>query len=173
MERWVLLLRGVNVGGRNRVPMDRLRGVLTDLGYDDVDTYIQSGNVAFDAPSRPDPGHLSALLGRELGCLVPAVVLARSELVEVLERNPFGSLETDPKLLHVLFFSHEPDADDVARLDHRRYAPDRFEITGRAAYVHFPNGSARSKLTIDVFERGLDVTATGRNLRTALRLVGL
>lgn len=150
--------------------MAELRRLFTGMGFAKVASYIQSGNVALDSLTEPAPADLAATITDAFGFEVPVVVVAQSELSEILAQSPFVSNNTEPKLVHVVFLSGKPEADAVARLHEDAYHPDRFVIAGRAAHVWYPNGSARSKLTVDVFERSLGLTATGRNLVTVRRL---
>lgn len=173
MTAWVALLRGVNVGGGNRLPMADFRASVESLGYTAVATYIQSGNVVFLSTEQEATivGRLRDVLVDRHGLAVPVVVRPGSELVGVIERHPFTDLGIDPKLLQVAFLDRAPDrADD---LDPERWLPDRWALDGRELYLAYPGGSARSKMTIEQFERPWGVTATARNLNTLNRLAEL
>jgi uncharacterized protein (DUF1697 family) len=172
---YVALVRGINVGGRNTVPMAELRSALSGIGLEDVATYIQSGNVVFR--SSRDAEHLA--LAIERGILetfeldVRVVLRTRAELVEIADRNPFVADGADLAKLHVVFLDREPDAGAVSELDPGRSPPDEFELRSREIYLHLPNGMGRTKLAGDYFERKLGVAATARNWNTVLRLVEL
>lgn len=173
MSRWVALLRGVNVGGANRLPMADLRASLTARGLADVATYVQSGNIAVTAGADHDERSIGSLVGLAIaddhGLSLPVVVRAADHLAEVAARHPDADGGIDPKLAHVVFLDRLPDA--VADVpDPAAFAPDRWRLDGREVYVTYPNGSGRSKLTIDVFERAWGVTATARNLNTVRKL---
>jgi uncharacterized protein (DUF1697 family) len=173
MNRSIVLLRGINVGGHNPLSMELLRSTLTNSGYADVRTLLQSGNIAISS-SRPVTGdHLRAILAEHFGLEVPVVVLSPAEVEVIAMRNPFVADESDLSRLHVFFFDRTPDASGSVPLDPVAFAPDRFAIEGRALYAHFPNGAARTKLTVGVVERALGVTATARNMKTVMKLIAL
>lgn len=180
MARWVGLLRGVNVGGGNRLPMSELRASVTAAGFTDVLTYIQSGNLVVDDDRDDDEPAIvqrlrDVLVGRH-GLSVPVVVRPADEIARIGTAHPAAGT-IDPKLLHVLFLDRAPDevadAGGPAALDPTPFAPDTWSVAGREVYVTYPNGSGRSKLTIDVFERAWSVTATARNLNTVRELARL
>lgn len=174
--RWIALLRGINVGGGNRLPMADLRVTMAELGFERVTTYIQSGNIVFDADDADEQRlaeRLAAAIADRHGTSVPVVLRTAAEIGRVAERHPAIGGGLDPKLLHVHFLDAAPSARSVASLDPRAHAPDGWVVDGREVYVHYPNGSGRSKLTIDVFERAFGVTATARNLNTVRKLVEL
>jgi len=168
-----MLLRGINVGGHNRVAMAELRSLMVELGFDDVASYIQSGNVAFNAVKPPDSGHLAEHIAEAFHVDVPVVVLPRSLVETIGDRSPFGDVDIDEKFIHIMFLDAEPNERLAAEFPHDRYLPDKVQIDGRAAHILYPNGSGRSKLTIGVVERALQVTATGRNLKTVRQLATL
>ena len=172
--RYVALLRGINLGARNKVAMPALRSVLEALGHEDVVTYIQSGNVVFTAPSGSDAGlgaGLEAAIKEEFGFPVPVVVRTSKELGKVLDSNPFLAAGADPSTLHVVFLGSAPAKAAVARLDPDRSPPDEFAAVGAEVFLHCPNGFGRSKLGLDYFERILGGPATIRNWRTVTKLV--
>ncbi|MEO1062257.1 MAG: DUF1697 domain-containing protein [Actinomycetota bacterium] len=171
----VALLRGINVGGRRRVPMAELREVAEGLGLDAVRTHLQSGNLLFAPDGRPPElvaGVLAEAIADQFGFEVP-VVVATAEDLRITSEHPFDDRDVDEAMLHVLFLDRRPDAAAVLALDPDRSPGDRYAVEGRFAYLRFGEGSARSKLTVDWFERSLDVVATGRNLRTVRKLAEL
>ncbi len=165
----VAFLRGINVGGRNRVPMADLRSLFADLGYPDATTLVQSGNVVFGARGTELPA-LEARLEREFaasfGFASRFVLRARDELAEVASGNPFPDAEAEPAKLHVVFLGETPAAEAVAALVPS--PPDAFVVDGRHVYVHYPAGAGRSKLKLD-----LGVAATARNWNTVTRVLEL
>ena len=175
MRTLVALLRGINVGGRVKVPMAELKAVLTELGLEQVVTYIQSGNVVFDAdaPEEEVANRIEQAVAEAFSLNVRVLVRTPAELRRIAERNPFLEEGADPAKLHVVFLRREPAEGAGARLDPERSPPDRFHLRGRELYLHLPNGMGRSKLTIDYLERTLGVDATARNWRTLLKLVEL
>lgn len=164
--RTVALLRAVNVGGRNKVPMAALRAHMAGAGFTDVATLLASGNVFF-REHPPDPANaLSQVISEHFGCTVPVVLRTADQLATSIARCPFPAADCDPKLLHVGFCSSLPDPAAVAALDPDRSPPDRFVVVGDTIYVRYATGSARSKLSVAWFDRQLGCTTTFRNWRT-------
>ena len=173
VARYLAFLRGINVGGKNKLPMEELRAMFVAAGCDDVQTYIQSGNVIFGAA--PDvvstvPGVITARIAADFRYRVPVIVRTAAELAGVLERNPFVPTGAAAEALHVMFLAAHPAADRVARLDPRRSPPDAFAVRGQEVYLHLPNGMARTKLTNAYIDTTLDTTSTARNWRTVSTL---
>ena len=170
---YVALLRGINLGARNKVAMVDLRALMEALGAADVTTYLQSGNVVFKSAGRR--GELAAVLEeglrRDLGVDVKVLVRTRRALERVVGGNPFA--RRDVKALHVTFLDGKPQAARVKRLDPRRSEPDEFRIVGQEVYLHCPNGYGRSKLSNAYFEKELGVPATTRNWKTVTALAEL
>jgi len=169
----VALLRGINVGGRNKLPMKTLVAIFEELGCRDVRTWIQSGNVIFRAP-RTLVARLAADAERALhdaaGLSVPVVLRTAAQLGRAVERNPFLAEGADPAHLHVGFLAARPAAARVARMEPDRSPPDRFRVIGGEVYLHCPRGLARTKLTSAFFDSRLGTTITVRNWKTTLRL---
>ena len=173
---FVALLRGINVGGRNRIPMTELVALFSSLGLDEVTTFIQSGNVVFRSSSG-GAEELARRIERRIddvfGLGVAVLLRTPAELAAIAGHNPFLAGEAVLSNLHVAFLDRAPAVDVLARLDTHRSPPDAFDVRGREIYLHFPNGAGRSKLTIDYFERCLAVRATARNWNTVTRLLEL
>jgi uncharacterized protein (DUF1697 family) len=173
---FVALLRGVNVGGKAKVPMGELRSSLSALGFEDVVTYIQSGNVVFRSPEGSADelaARIQNQIAKEFGVSPTVLIRTPAELRRIAKANPFESAGRDGSKLHVFFLSRRPAAKAVAGLDPDRSPPDEFRVKGREIYLLFPNGYGRTKLTIDYFERKLGVDATARNWNTLLKLIDL
>jgi len=171
--RYVALLRGINVGGKRKVSMATLRAVVEGLGPTDVETLLQSGNVAFTA----DEGaagtlaeELAIAIEAEFGFSVAVLVRTGADLDRVIAANPFPDVLTEPKFLHVAFSSRPVRPEALAGIDAERFAPDQFRVGQDELYLWFPNGSGRSKLTIHLFERALGAHLTARNWNTVVRL---
>lgn len=179
MTRWIALLRGVNVGGGNKLDMAGFRSSLASLGYERVATYIQSGNAVFDAEGDEASvvAAIAATLVERHGLRVPVVVRDSTALAAIAERHPglapAAGPVVDPKFLHVHFLDRAIEPQAASVLDPAAYAPDTFTVDGREIYASYPNGSGRSPLKIEVFERAFGVTATARNLNTVRALVEL
>lgn len=170
------LLRGVNVGGRNKLPMAELRALFTALGRADVVTYIQSGNVVFRGATRDDretATRIESRIAERFGLAVAVLLRTRAELEAIAGGNPFLAEQADFSKLHVVFLRDEPAPDALARLDPGRSPGDELAVARREVYLHLPAGSARTKLTLDWIERTLGVDATARNWNTLLRLLEL
>ena len=178
MTTYVALLRGVNVGGKT-VGMAPLRAGLEALGYGDVRTYLQSGNVIFSA-DKTDPEELAAAIrdrfSTDFAFGVGVLVLTAAELLEVAARNPFladGAAGVDERSLHATFLFQRPDEGEFARLDLPAVEGERAVLVGRVAYLHLPYGYGRTKLSNAYFERKLRSAATTRNWRTVLALTDM
>jgi uncharacterized protein (DUF1697 family) len=176
MRTFVALLRGINVGGKTMIKMPELRSLLAEMDFEDVSTYVQSGNVVLKS-SLGDARALAAAIEERIaqtfGLDTTVLVRTPADLREVADANPFRDRETDLTKLHVVFLSDRPAADAVSELDPTRSPPDEFSVRGREIYLHLPNGAGRSKLTIDYFEKRLGVRATARNWKTLTKLVEL
>jgi uncharacterized protein (DUF1697 family) len=172
---WVALLRGINVGGRNRVPMSDLRALVERLGHRQVSTYVQSGNVVFcsEAEEPALVAGIESALRETFGFDVAVVLRNRDELARIAQAHPFAGQEPEAAKLHVFFLGATPSAGAVGGFETDRFAPDTLVVVGREVYVHYPKGQGRSKLTIDRVERALGTLATGRNWRTVGKLVEL
>ncbi|MFN0009365.1 MAG: DUF1697 domain-containing protein [Planctomycetota bacterium] len=173
-SRHVALLRGINVGGKNQLPMADLVRIFTEAGCSDVRTFIQSGNVVFDANPKLAQ-RIPAIVEKEIdgsfGLHVPVVLRTSDELRETLARNPFVKKGVDPDGLHVAFLADAPDRSRAASLDPKRSPGDSFVLRGREVYLHLPNGVARTKLTNAWFDSKLATTSTLRNWRTVGKLL--
>jgi uncharacterized protein (DUF1697 family) len=170
MPRCVALLRAVNVGGRNKVPMGQLRALFEELGHTDVTTYIQSGNVVFTASRKVTEADLEAAMAEHFGFHVDVMVRTAAEMRAVVGRHPFP--EVDVATVHVGFLASAPAAKVVAGLDVARFAPEEVTFSGREMYLHLPNGMGRAKLPT-YLDRRLAVAWTARNWKTVLKLLEL
>jgi uncharacterized protein (DUF1697 family) len=172
---YVALLRGVNLGARNKVSMSDLRDLFAGLGAEDVSTYVQSGNVVFTSRERPKAliPAIETRLERDLGVGVTVLLRTQAELGSVVSGNPFGNGKYDPGKLHVTFLADRPEPARVRRLDPTRSKPDEFRVAGKEVYLHCPHGYGRSKLTNAFFEKHLGVAATTRNWKTVTKLADL
>ena len=174
MTKHIALLRGINVGGRNKLPMKDLARLFQDVGCSSVKTYIQSGNVVFEAGDltvEELPRLLAESIHRAFGLEVPVVLRSAAELRRIVESNPYLAEGTEEKALHVAFLAETPGAEAVDSLDPDRSPPDRYTVQGREIYLLCPNGLARTKLTNAYFDRGLGTTSTVRNWKTTRKLL--
>ncbi len=170
---FVALLRGVNVGGKRALPMKDLVAIFAGAGCANARSYIQSGNVIFEASARAAGPAMTAVRARilaDFGIDVPLVVRSADELRRVVDANPFVRDGAPEKTLHVAFLADEPAPARVRSLDPDRSPPDTFVVVGRDVYLRLPNGVARSKLTNAYFDAKLGTVSTGRNWRTVVTL---
>ncbi len=175
MNTYIALLRGINVGGNNKLPMKALAELLQTLGLHKVKTYIQSGNVVFQS-ERSDGAALekeiSAAIKRDHGFAPQTFVLDTPALQAALAANPFPEGEAEPKSLHLFFLDGIPSNPNLAALDALKTANERFELIDKVFYLHAPDGIGRSKLAENV-GKGWGVAITARNWRTASTLLAL
>ena len=175
MTTYVALLRAINLGSRNKVSMADLRTLFGALGFEDVSTYVQSGNVVFRGrgAAADVTAAIEDRIRSELGLDVTVLVRTGAQLAKLVDANPFAGRDVDPATLHVTFLAEKPASARVRGLDPARSEPDEFRVAGREVYLRCPNGYGRSKLTNAYFEKGLGVAATTRNWRTVTKLVEL
>lgn len=174
--RHVALLRGINVGGKNKLPMKDLVALCQAIGATDVTTYIASGNVLFSATPTVEKtfaAKLEAAIKKQLGLSVPVVTRSQKALAAALGANPWLKAGVDPDHLHVMFLGQRPTAAQVKTLDPNRSPGDRYEVVGQEIYLALPNGVGNSKLTNAYFDKALATVSTARNWRTAEKLLAL
>lgn len=186
MPTHVALLRGINLGGKNRVAMADLRALVSELGHTAVSTYIQSGNVLFTAPPGAGPTQIAdamtGAIAAKLGVTAPVVVLARDELAAIITANPFPD-ETDHKRVHAVVLNEPPGQDLLDRIDDAasraaaKGARDAVRAAGRTLYLHTPAGYGNSDLSAAVLRivssPKAGVTGTARNWATMTKLIEL
>jgi len=170
MPTYAALLRGINVGGHNKVSMSALRDVVEGLGHTDVTTYIQSGNVVFTSKKDVTPAALERAIKNEFGFDIAVALRTKAELKRAVKANPFA--DADLKTVHVGFMAAKPSAAEVRGLDADQFVPEEFAIKGRDLYLHLPSGMGRGKLFV-YLDRKLTVPITVRNWNTVLKLVEL
>jgi uncharacterized protein (DUF1697 family) len=170
MPIYVGLLRGINVAGKKIVRMENLRASFEALGFGQVRTYVQSGNVVFEA-TKTSTTSLSKRIGERIlsdyGFSVPLILRTSSEMNKIVSDNPFlEEKEIDRSKLHVTFLSEPPAIAALAKLDALNGSPDEFRVKDGEVYLYCPNGYGRTKLSNAAFERLLSVEATTRNWKT-------
>ncbi|MPZ63418.1 MAG: DUF1697 domain-containing protein [Propionibacteriales bacterium] len=176
MTTYVALLRGINVGGHNKIGMADLRSMFDTLGYAGARTYLQSGNVVFDAPAT-DParlaGAIEAGIAGDFGLSITVLLRTREDLDRVVANSPFVEREADPKKLHVAFLSGVPADERVSAFESPAGENVGFVFDGAEIHLHYPHGYGRTKLTHAYLEKRLGVAATARNWRTVFQLLEL
>ena len=171
----ISMLRGVNVGGHNKIKMDALRALYESLGLRDVQSYVQSGNVIFRTKERD----LTALtkriqngIERRFGFRPDLILRTCSELRDVIRRNPFAKRRgIEPNKFLVTFLAGDPGAEARENARKIKTEPEELGIDGREAYIYFPNGMARPKMSWPAIERALGTSGTGRNWNTVNKLL--
>ncbi|MEU2393185.1 DUF1697 domain-containing protein [Streptomyces sp. NPDC007369] len=175
MTTYAALLRGINVGGKKKVPMAELREVLEGLGYEDVRTYVQSGNAVFgcrDADAGALGREIEAALERRFGFSVACLVVDGPHLQAVQEGCPYPAGELEGKQLHATFLSEQPDEERFAAIDREAFLPEEFSVGERVVYLYAPEGLGRSKLAEALFRSAVfkGISATTRNWNTVVKL---
>lgn len=186
MRTHIALLRGINLGGRNKVAMADLRTLVSGLGHADVTTYIQSGNVLFTAAPGADEAELAeamtAAIAAEIGVIAPVIVISRDELARVIADTPFPG-EPDPRRVHAVVLSQPPWPDLTSRLEAAaadctaKGSRDEVAAIGRVLYLHTPDGYGNSDLA-QLLMRAVSApkagaTGTARNWATMTKLLSL
>lgn len=166
MDRYILLFRAVNVGGKNPLPMKALAALLEEAGYAGVSTYIQSGNVVLQTGENPQ-GRVAALVGKRFGFAPEVMAFSRDEFAAAVAAIPYPT--DDGKALHLYFCSREPDL-DTGRARALADPSEAFALRGRVLYLYAPEGIGRSRLVRGI-EACLGCPATGRNLNTVRKLL--
>ncbi|MDR8391401.1 DUF1697 domain-containing protein [Aliifodinibius sp. S!AR15-10] len=173
MKTYIALFRGINVGGNNILPMKELRTLLKNLGFRQVNTYIQTGNVVFQSDNS-DIGQLadsiSGEVNKQFGFEPRVFVMTQDELQAAARANPFHGAESEPSRLYLTFLAEAPQNPDLEALEDIKRDSERFELKGKVLYLHAPEGVGRSKLAAKV-ERHLDVPMTSRNWRTVQKIM--
>ncbi len=176
MATYVILLRAVNVAGYGKLPMADLRKTLVGLGFERVETYIQSGNAVVDSKGPADKvaKDVSKALEKLMGAPVGVVVRTREQLERLIGENPFAAEAADGTRVHVAFLAGPAGADARAALDKivAQYPKrrDRYHLAGEHLYLHLPEGAAETKFTGKTLDKATGVIGTGRNWNTVLKL---
>jgi uncharacterized protein (DUF1697 family) len=175
MTTQIVLLRGINIGPRNRIAMPELRAALENAGFDNVRTYVQSGNVVLDAPAKAEQTarEVERVITERFGLEIPVVVRTKSELARVVKKNPLAAVAEDPKRYQVSFLDRKLDAATVEKLEDAVSGEERLVVAEREIYAWHDAGVARSKLWAVLAGKGLGVTATARNWTTVTTLLDL
>ena len=178
MNTYISILRGINVSGKNKIKMVDLRRLYEDLGFQDIVTYIQSGNVVFKTAVKQEADLLTTIeqvIESEYGFHVPVQIRTHQEMGIIVDNCPFNSLdlvENGTKVL-VTFLSQIPSAEKSEAIQQYVKAPEELVMRGREVYLHCPNGYGRTKLSNRFLESKLKVTATTRNWRSVQKLYAL
>jgi uncharacterized protein (DUF1697 family) len=170
------LLRGINLGPKNKISMPELVEVFAKAGCQDVRTYIQSGNVIFEAVPEVSvrlPELMMKEIQKRFGHKVPVMLRTTGEMREVVRENPFFKEGAAEDILHVMFLADRPKSGAAKSLDPDRSPPNRFMVRGKEIYLLFPEGFARTKLTSSYFDSKLGTIGTVRSWHTVTKLLEL
>lgn len=177
MPTYIALLRGINVGGKNKIKMAELRQSLSGLGYTNLQTYIQSGNIVFEAEAEESAAIEAAIAQRiqaDFGYEVPVLALPAQELEDIAAHNPFpAEAEADGRRMLVTLLQTPPAVEHIEQLKAQTYGSERYVVQDRAVYLYCPDGYGRAKLNNKFLERKLKVSATTRNWKTVRKLLEL
>lgn len=171
--RYIALLRGINVGGNTMVKMAELKSSFGSLGFENVATYINSGNIAFDTRKTDADklaGRIEAAIEKNFGKSIPVIIREQNAIARIMDANPFAGEFESHKEMHVLFLTEKMPKDKEMQLLDAAPEGERFAANGREIYCHLPKGVADSLLGKSFIEKKLKLAVTGRNWRTVERL---
>jgi uncharacterized protein (DUF1697 family) len=171
MNPYIVFLRGVNMAGHNSLKMNDLSGLFVSLGFNDVRTYIQSGNVIFSDQSGKSNTELAAIIEmailKKFNFTIPAMIRNIDDLKNILRNNPFSNEENfNPGRMSAILLHKETTQNQVDMVRNVDYPPDKFKVLGREIFVYCPNGFGKTKLYTNFFEKKMGVTGTARNWNT-------
>jgi len=176
MTKFIALLRGINVSGQKKIKMSDLKVLFEDIGLQDVETYIQSGNVIFSSKEKSSEKleqKISSAIKKKFGFDVQVIVLTPEEIEYVLKNNPFIKKKKDSEKLYITFLAKSPSDENINKLYATDYSPEEYIIDGSYIYLFVPNGYGKAKLNNNLFENKLKVFGTTRNLKTIKALFEL
>jgi uncharacterized protein (DUF1697 family) len=176
VNTYISILRGINLGGHNMIKMDALEEIFAKIGFKNVRTYIQSGNVVYQSqPSNPNKLNdlIHNTLAKEIGLNIPIITLISDELRKVAELNPFLEKYKEESYFHVTFLADAPLAENIDKILGGDFGQDEVRLIEKTAYLYCPNGYGRTKLSNSFFERKLKVAATTRNWKTVNQLLAI
>lgn len=177
MEKYIAMLRGINVSGKNMIKMELLKNCMEDMGCHSVKTYIQSGNIIFDYPNSNAldlAKQIKETINKDFGLDVPVIMRPAEDFPAILSKNPFiNERQENIDYLHVTFLGHIPDPQLVKKLETSAFLPDECVVYADLVYLFCPGGYGNTKLNNNFFERKLKVEATTRNWKTVCKLAEL
>ncbi len=177
MPAYVAFLRGINVGGNKTVPMAKLKALFERLGFESVKTHLNSGNVVFESGEKDRAKlteEIEAAIEKEFGFRPTTTLRDAAALKKIVAKNPFPAMaEDDPSHLVVMLLAGKPDKDAAKRIAAAYQGPEEVRIAGDEAYITYPNGIGKSKLTNVLLEKQLGVSGTGRNWNTLTKLLAM
>jgi len=175
MKTYIALLRGINVGGHNKIKMAALKQLFIDIGFNDVVTYIQSGNVVFksDKTCKVEiETQIKSAINKHFNYTIKVLIISKNELEIIFQSNPFLKNKIiDIKALYTILLKNSYTNDEINLLTPYLTNNEEINIVGNCVYIKYPKGAGNSKLTINIIEKKLKTTATSRNWRTITKLV--
>ena len=175
MDTYIALLRGINVSGQKLIKMDALRDLFINTGFQNVETYIQSGNIIFNytkTEQKTLSKHIENRIHDNFGFEVPVIIRTLDDFKKIINRNPYPR---EDKIyfdtLHITFLSETPAKENIIYAEEFNFEPDSFIVAEKEVYVYCPNGYGNTKISNNFFESKLKVKATTRKLRTVKELI--
>ena len=170
MNKYIILLRGINVSGKNKIPMAELREMISDLGFQNVQTYIQSGNIVLEATESKGEVCKKIHIGinEKFGFDIPVLARTPEEWKETIDKYPF-SIENE-KIVAFSFLNKIPSKKEI---EVKGINEDQYKIEENRVYLYCPSGFGKTKLTNNTIEKKLEVVATTRNYKTTVKLLEL
>lgn len=169
MKKFIALLRGINVSGQKIIKMSELKLLFEEIGFQDVQTYIQSGNVIFSSKEKSGgklEAKISSGIKNKFGFDVRVIILSPEEIEYTLNNNPFIKKKKEFERLYVTFLSYAPSKENSQKLNSIDYSPEEYKIDEKLVYLFLPNGAGNAKLNNNLFEHKLKVSGTTRNWKT-------
>ena len=172
MRTYIALLRGINVGGHKKILMADLRALFEALGFKDVQTYIQSGNVVFKAIEEANlASRIAEAIESKYGFIVPVLVKKGSELSEILSKCPFSDEKREKS--YFILLKESPSQENIELTTGFSHPNEEFQIIEDCVYIYYSEGAGKAKMGVNFFEKKLKVKATARNFRTMAKLVAM
>ena len=173
MKTYIALLRGINVSGHKKIKMPELKAMFEDLGFTNLRTYIQSGNVVFESATGIDlENKISAKIQEKFGFDVSVICRTSGEMEKVITRNPYAEMAGfETEKLYVTFLQQTPSSEKLEMLKGFTFEPEMYSVSGKEIYIYCFNGYGNTKLDNMFFEKKLKVSATTRNWRTINKLI--
>ena len=173
MKKYIALLRGINVSGQKKIKMTELKSLFEKMDFQNVGTYIQSGNIIFSSKeisAKSLESKISLGIKKKFGFDVQTIIITPKEINDVLKNNPFIRQKKNIERLYVTFLSDQPSKESIQKLNLNDFSPEEYHIVGNQIYLHLPNGAGKAKLNNNFFENKLNIKASTRNWKTVKTL---
>ncbi|MGK7391722.1 MAG: DUF1697 domain-containing protein [Candidatus Cyclobacteriaceae bacterium M2_1C_046] len=171
MYSWILLLRGINVGGKNKIRMVELIEILQSFGFNEIKSYKQSGNIIFKSETIPSgfEDDIADAINAKKGFRPKVLIISSKSFSSAIKANPFDNATADPKKLHFYFLAEKPHTPDIEAINKLKKPSENYWLTDHVFYLHTPEGFGRSKLAASV-EKHLGIPVTARNWQAIFNL---